>query len=72
MYANLKTIMGIENVPLATLAEELNAHLNSIRNKINGSSEFTLEEARIIWERHFQQYNFWWVFKKLKPLKDSA
>ena len=45
MYANLKGEIAKKGIQRSEMAKALGIHENSISNKINGKSRFTIEEA---------------------------
>lgn len=69
MYLNLKTELDRNNVNEIELAEAIGVHRNSISNKLNGRTPFTIDEALIIREKFFPYAEFQYLFKKIKPIK---
>lgn len=54
MYANLKGEMAKKNVQQTEIAKALKLHNNSVNNKINGKTRFTIAEAFLIKEIFFE------------------
>ena len=50
---NLKGEMAKKNVTIEEIAECLNVHRNSVANKINGRSKFSISEAFKIQKKFF-------------------
>jgi plasmid maintenance system antidote protein VapI len=67
MYANLKTEMAVKGVTIEAIAELLGIHRNSVSNKINGNSSFTIEEAVCIKDAHFRYADMQYLFRKENP-----
>ena len=53
-YKNLKVEMAREGVTVEAISKMLNMHRNSVSNKINGKSRFTVDEAKLVKETFFQ------------------
>ena len=66
MYGNLIVAMRLKRVSIEEIAKFLGIHRNSVSNKINGNSKFTIEEAFKIHKRFFQDMNMEELFTKTK------
>ena len=66
MYSNLKMVMAQHGYTQRQIAEKIGIHENSIRNKISGTSPFTVEEAFKIKELFFPNYEFSFLFTKFQ------
>ena len=64
MFRNLQAEMVKVDLSSKELCRELGISYNSIRRKLNGTSDFTLTEALLIWEKFFPQSDFMTLFKK--------
>lgn len=64
MYGNLIVAMKLKKVTIEDIAEYLRIHRNSVSNKINGNSKFTIEEAFGIHKKFFQDMNMEELFTK--------
>jgi transcriptional regulator with XRE-family HTH domain len=67
LYENLKFEMQKAGISNEQIAEDLGIHRNSVGNKINGNSDFTVQEAIFIKNYRFPQFTFEYLFKKNKP-----
>ena len=67
MYENLKFEMQKAGISNEQIAEDLGIHRNSVGNKINGNSDFTVQEAIFIRNYRFPNLTFEYLFKKTKP-----
>ncbi|MBR3632731.1 MAG: XRE family transcriptional regulator [Elusimicrobiaceae bacterium] len=61
---NLKKEMAGADISIETLAAELRVHRNTIANKIDGTSKFTVEEAFKIQEKFFPNLGLAYLFKE--------
>lgn len=66
MYLNLKTEMERIGVTREQIAILLDIHRNSVANKLDGRSSFTIEEALRLREKYFPYADFQYLFKKVK------
>lgn len=64
MYGNLIVAMKLRRITIEDIAEFLGLHRNSVSNKINGSSKFTIEEAFEIHKKFFRDMNMEELFTK--------
>lgn len=55
MYNNLKGEMAKKNITKTDISKVLGIHINTVSNKINGRSHFTVEEAFIIKNYFFKK-----------------
>ena len=44
-YSNLKAEMARKDITIESMAQMLGIHRNSVANKLNGASSFSIEEA---------------------------
>lgn len=63
MYKNLKAQMTAHNVTIEQMSRLLNVHRNTVANKLDGGT-FTVEEAFIIKEYMFRQFDLSYLFKR--------
>lgn len=61
-YSNLKAEMGRKNVTIEAVAKILEIHRNSVANKLNGTSSFTIEEAMKIKNTFFPNLEYRYLF----------
>ena len=62
-----KTLIGElakKKITKSILAKLLSIHVNSVTNKLNGNSSFTVEEAILIWKTYFPEWSIDDLFKK--------
>ncbi len=52
-YLNLKGEMAKRNVTIESISELLGIHRNSVANKVNGRSRFSVDEAFMIQKAFF-------------------
>lgn len=64
MYDNLKALLTLKGISIDTLAKLLGVHRNTIQNKLDGESEFTIGQAQIIIETMFPEYTYKYVFHR--------
>lgn len=65
MRTNLLTEMQRRRITISALAQTLGIHRNSMRNKLCDASPFTLDEAIHIYDVHFPDCEFRWLFRKM-------
>lgn len=63
MYQNLKAQMAAHNVTIEQMSRLLNIHRNTVANKLDGGA-FTIEEAFVIKEYLFRQFDLSYLFKR--------
>lgn len=63
MRENLKVAMLREKITNNMLSELLNVRRETIANKLNGDTAFSIDEASAIWRTFFRQYDFHWLFE---------
>lgn len=63
MFKNLPNVMCAENIGVEDLAKILGVHRNTVANKIDGSSEFTLTEIEKI-KAVFSKYSWEFLFAR--------
>lgn len=65
---NLIGEMAKRKVSIEDIAKLLDIHRNSVSNKINGDSPFSIEQAMKIQETYFPDLELKFLFKKEKPI----
>ena len=63
MFKNLYNIMNLEGTGVEDIAIVLGIHRNTLTNKLNGDSDFTLTEAEKI-HSMFKKYEFDYIFTR--------
>lgn len=61
---NLRGEMAKRKVSIEDLAELLGIHRNSVSNKLNGNSSFTIDESVKIQEKYFPDLELKYLFSK--------
>ena len=64
MYDNLKALLAQKGISIEALANLLGVHRNTIQNKLDGESEFTIGQAQQIIETMFPEYTYKYVFHR--------
>ena len=64
MYDNLKALMAMKGITIDALAKILGVHRNTVQNKLDGESEFTIGQALTIIETILPEYTFNYVFHR--------
>ena len=64
MYDNLKALMSLKGISIDAMANLLGVHRNTVQNKLDGKSEFTIGEAQLIIETMFPEYTYKYVFHR--------
>lgn len=64
MYDNLKALMAVKGISIETLARLVNLHRDTVKNKLNGESEFSFGQAELIQETLFPEYNIRYIFRR--------
>lgn len=59
---NVKGEMAKQNITIEEVSKTLNIHRNSVANKLNGESAFTIEEAFKIQEKYFPKLSLGYLF----------
>lgn len=62
-YGNLKAEMGRRDITIEAVAKALGIHRNSVYNKLNGSSSFSIEEAITIKNAFFPNCDYKYLFE---------
>lgn len=62
-YSNLRAEMGRCNITSESLSRLLGIHRNSVYNKLNGQSSFSIEEAIQIKNTFFPEYEYSYLFR---------
>ena len=71
MYGNLVVAMKLRKITNENIATTLGIHRNSVSNKINGDSKFSIEEAFKIHSTFFSDMNIEELFKKNDDNEDT-
>ena len=61
-YSNLKAELARKGVSMEEVSKALEIHRNSVANKINGDTPFTVEEAFKIQKRYFPKLSLDYLF----------
>ena len=64
LYKNLIVSLKVKRIPLAEVARLMKVHPDTVSNKINGLTAFTIDEAELIWKIYFPEMDYWWLFRK--------
>lgn len=70
-YLNLKAEMAKKDISIERVSKLLGIHRNSVSNKINGVTSFTIEEAEKIHKEFFPEKKLCYLFKKSELLKQN-
>lgn len=62
-YLNLKAEMAKKGITFENVAQLLDIHRNSVSNKINGNSSFSIEQAEKIYNEFFPESKLSYLFK---------
>lgn len=62
-YSNLRAEMGRCKITAESLSRLLGIHRNSVSNKLNGQSSFSIEEAIQIKNTFFPEYEYGYLFR---------
>lgn len=62
-YSNLKAEMGRCDITAQSISELLGIHRNSVANKLNGQSSFSIEEAIRIKNTFFPEFEYGYLFR---------
>lgn len=71
MYNNLKAQMAINGISIEKIADLLKLHRNTVANKLNGGT-FSVEEAFIIRQTLFKEFDLYYLFSKVSKQQDPA
>lgn len=61
-YGNLKAEMGRKDITIEEISKLLGIHRNSVANKVNGRSRFTVDEAKVVKEVFFPNLSIDYLF----------
>lgn len=61
-YSNLKAEMARKDITIESMAQMLGIHRNSVANKLNGASSFSIEEAMKIRGIFFPDLEYKYLF----------
>ena len=64
MYNNLKAAMVHKGITIESIARLLNVHRNTVQNKLDGETDFTIEQAFAITEIMFPEYKLTYLFRR--------
>lgn len=67
-YLNLKAEMAKKDVSIESISRLLGIHRNSVSNKLNGISSFSIEEAEKIHNEFFPNTKLLYLFKNTKNI----
>ena len=62
-YRNLKAEMARKDITIEAISKEIGVHRNSVSNKVNGSSSFSIEEAMKIKNNFFPDLDYRYLFQ---------
>ncbi len=62
-YGNLRAEMGRCNITAESISRLLGIHRNSVSNKLNGQSSFSIEEAIQIKSTFFPEFEYGYLFR---------
>ena len=66
MYRNLEAEMTRKGIKKKHIAALLDITKDTLTNKLQGKSDFTVSEASKIRDTHFEEMTFEYLFKKLE------
>ena len=66
MLSNLESVRQEKNVTLVDIADLLGVKYQTVREKIDGKSDFKFSEAMLIQEKFFPEYEIKFLFSKKK------
>lgn len=69
---NLKAELARQGISIEELAKLLNVHRNSVANKLNGITNFTIDEAFLIQEKYFPDLTLGYLFEREKLVKSET
>ena len=72
VYINLKAEMSRKSITMETLSKFLGIHRNSVSNKLNGNSSFSIEEAIKIKNYFFPELSYKYLFETSEPERKSS
>lgn len=72
MFINLDKAIHEKKMNKTSIAELLDVSYGTVCAKINGTSTFTMDEALLIHEKYFEEYDFKYLFKKIDLSEESA
>lgn len=71
MYNNLEAEIVRKRIKKQDIAKEIGRTYNTLNLKIAGKYHFTYDEALVIQEKFFPEYDFKKLFKKFDSIKAS-
>ena len=71
-YLNLKGELAKKDITMEELSKLLNIHRNSVANKLNGNSSFSIEEAFAIHEKYFPALSMNYLFSTEETAQKGA
>ena len=63
MRLNLIESLRKRQISNASVSRVLGVHPDTIANKLNGVTAFTIDEAELIWKTYFPDMDYWWLFR---------
>ena len=69
---NLKKEMAGKDISIEEMAQFLQVHRNTVANKIDGSSKFTIDEAFKVHDKFFPEVGLAYLFKESDSPTQSA
>lgn len=69
---NLKKEMAGKDISIEEMAQFLQLHRNTVANKIDGSSKFTIDEAFKVHDKFFPEVGLAYLFKEADQPTQSA
>ena len=70
-YGNLKAEMGRKDITIEEVSKLLGIHRNSVANKVNGRSRFTVDEAKVVKEAFFPNLSIDYLFETAQTEKGA-
>lgn len=72
MYRNLKRAMSEKKITMEGMARILGVHRNTIQNKLDGESEFSINQAFEIARVIFPEYKLSYLFERMGEERDAS
>lgn len=63
MLENIRKAMRAKGISAATMARVIGTTEKTVNNKLNGISEFTVSEAKLLHKALFPEYDFFYLFE---------
>jgi len=71
MRENLMAVMRREGITIQDVADFLGVHRNTASTKVNGETDFSIQEALDLHKRFFTPYSVEWLYRNPKTNKES-